>query len=53
MPHVSCNRLDPASKDNMSAKMGIDATSVPGQKEMRVTLPDEVTEQAKDLLGSI
>ena len=52
VPHVICNRLDPSSKDNMSAKMGIDATSVPGHKELRVTLPEQTTEQAKELLGN-
>lgn len=50
VPHVICNCLDPSSKDNMSAKMGIDATSIPGQREQRVTLPAKVTAYAKELL---
>jgi 2,5-furandicarboxylate decarboxylase 1 len=47
---VLCNRLDPSSSDGVSAKMGIDATSEPGHREQRTTLPPEVLAQAKKLI---
>lgn len=50
VPHVLCNRLDPSSVDGMSAKMGIDATSEPGKREMRVTLPEQAKARAAELL---
>ena len=51
VPHVLCNRLDSSSVDGMSAKMGIDATSEPGKREMRVTLPDQARARAAELLN--
>lgn len=51
VPHVICNRLDPSSVDGMSAKMGIDATSGPGERAQRVTLPSEIRQRAAELLN--
>ena len=50
VPHVLCNRLDPSSVDGMSAKMGVDATSEPGQREVRVSLPLQARLRAEQLL---
>ena len=50
VPHVLCNRLDPSSVDGMSDKMCIDATSDPGEKTQRVTLPENVRARAAELL---
>ena len=46
---VTCNRLDPSSKDGLAAKMGLDATSK-GQENQVVALPAESMRLAKQLL---
>ena len=51
VPRVVCNRLDPSCVDGMSDKMCIDATSAPGERERRVTLPEAVRARAADLLN--
>ena len=51
VPRVLCNRLDPSSVDGMSDKMCIDATSDPGEKSQRVTLPAAVKARAAELLN--
>lgn len=51
VPRVLCNRLDPSSTDGMSDKMCIDATSGPGERQQRVTLPDAAKARAADLLS--
>lgn len=51
VPRVLCNRLDPSSVDGMSDKMCIDATSDPGEKSRRVTLPPAVRARAAELLN--
>lgn len=50
VPGVLCNRLDPSSRDGMSAKMGIDATGKADSESKRVTLPDSVRRRARELL---
>jgi len=50
VPHAFCNRLDPSSKDGMSAKLALDATVPPGWVSERTSLPDEAVEWAKKLL---
>ena len=52
VPGVLCNRLDPSSREGMSAKMGIDATGQVGQQEMRVSLPESVCSKARELLNA-
>ena len=51
VPEVLCNRLDPSSRDGMSAKMGIDATAKNNQEASRVTLPEEIQNKAKRILS--
>lgn len=51
VPRVLCNRLDPSSVDGMSDKMCIDATSEPGRRAQRVTLPAAVKARAAELLN--
>lgn len=50
VPRVVCNRLDPSSVDGMSDKLCIDATSDPGERESRVTLPEAARARAAELL---
>lgn len=51
VPDVLCNRLDPSSREGMSAKMCIDATKPDGWEADRVTLPDDILKQADELIG--
>lgn len=53
VPKVICNRLDPSSKEGMSAKMCIDATSDPENKIRRVTVPGEVDKKAWDIINGL
>jgi UbiD family decarboxylase len=51
VPHAFCNRLDPSSRDGMSAKLALDATVPPGWTSERTSLPAPAVEWAKALLG--
>src|SRR5438874_12276340 len=51
VPHAFCNRLDPSSKDGMSAKMALDATVPPGWVSERTSLPPDAVDWAKALLA--
>lgn len=51
VPRVLCNRLDPSSVEGMSDKMCIDATSGPGERQQRVTLPSAARARARELLN--
>lgn len=53
VPDVLCNRLDPSSRDGVSAKMGIDATGEPGSEARRVTLPADTCRRAEELLKNL
>ncbi len=50
VPDVLCNRLDPSSRDGVSAKMGIDATGAAGSEAQRVSLPEDICQMARELL---
>ena len=52
VPKVICNKLDPSSVDGMSAKLGIDATEPLDWDVQRTTLPEEVQDSVKKLLGT-
>lgn len=51
VPRVFCNRLDPSSIGGMSSKMGIDATRAEGWDAVVCSLPQEVQEHVRRLLG--
>ena len=50
VPQVLCNRLDPSSRDGMSAKMGIDATGFGQAEAERAYVPEEAVREAERLL---
>jgi 2,5-furandicarboxylate decarboxylase 1 len=51
VPNVFCNRLDPSSREGMSAKLALDATA-PLQWDMeRAVLPPDAVRRAAELLG--
>jgi UbiD family decarboxylase len=51
VPDAFCNRLDPSSKDGMSAKIALDATVPPGWVSERTSLPAAAVEWARALLA--
>lgn len=53
VPKVFCNRLDPSAKDGMSAKLGIDATAPLNWKVEQTSIPQQVQEEAYNLLKKV
>lgn len=51
VPDVLCNRLDPSSRDGMSAKLALDATAPLKSENERATLPPEAIAWARGLLA--
>jgi 2,5-furandicarboxylate decarboxylase 1 len=50
VPDVLCNRLDPSSRDGMSAKLALDATAPLKSDAERATVPSEAMAWARRLL---
>jgi 2,5-furandicarboxylate decarboxylase 1 len=50
VPDVFCNRLDPSSRDGMSAKLGLDATAPLSWDVQRAVVPPAAAAWAKSLL---
>jgi UbiD family decarboxylase len=50
VPDVLCNRLDPSSRDGMSAKLALDATAPLKPEAIRANLPPEAIAWAKRVL---
>lgn len=53
IPKVICNRLDPSSKEGMSAKMGIDATKKNDWDAEKIKLPQTILEDAEKIIKEI
>lgn len=51
VPRVFCNRLDPSAVGGMSSKMAIDATRGEGWDAIVCSLPADVTESVRRLVG--
>jgi 2,5-furandicarboxylate decarboxylase 1 len=51
VPNVFCNRLDPSSRDGMSAKLALDATAPLDWDVERAVVPREATHRAAELLA--
>jgi 2,5-furandicarboxylate decarboxylase 1 len=51
VPDVFCNRLDPSSRDGMSAKVALDATAPLKWDVERAVLPQQAVEWAGALLA--
>jgi 2,5-furandicarboxylate decarboxylase 1 len=51
VPDVFCNRLDPSSRDGMSAKVALDATAPLKWDVERAVLPQQAVEWARALLA--
>jgi 2,5-furandicarboxylate decarboxylase 1 len=51
VPNVFCNRLDPSSRDGMSAKLALDATAPLVWDVERAVVPREAAREAAELLG--
>jgi 2,5-furandicarboxylate decarboxylase 1 len=50
VPDVFCNRLDPSSRDGMSAKLALDATAPLTWDVQRAVVPPAAADWAKSLL---
>jgi UbiD family decarboxylase len=50
VPNVLCNRLDPSSRDGVSAKLALDATAPLKPEAIRATVPPEAIAWAKRAL---
>ncbi|MBN9009604.1 MAG: UbiD family decarboxylase [Rhizobiales bacterium] len=50
VPDVLCNRLDPSSRDGMSAKLALDATAPMKPEATRARVPPEAVAWAKQIL---
>ena len=53
VPQVFCNRLDPSSRDGMSAKLALDATAPLKWDVERAVVPQDAARWASDLLARI
>ncbi len=53
VPNVFCNRLDPSSRDGMSAKLALDATAPLNWDVERAIVPRQAAEWASALLAQI
>jgi UbiD family decarboxylase len=53
VPQVFCNRLDPSSRDGMSAKLALDATAPLKWDVERAVVPRDAAMWASDLLARI
>ena len=51
VPDVFCNRLDPSSREGMSAKLALDATAPLVWDVERVVVPRDAARRAAELLG--
>ena len=51
VPNVFCNRLDPSSREGMSAKLALDATAPLQWDVERAVLPPDAVRRAAELLG--
>jgi UbiD family decarboxylase len=51
VPQVFCNRLDPSSRDGMSAKLALDATTPLNWDVERAVVPREAAAKAAELLA--
>jgi len=51
VPQVFCNRLDPSSRDGMSAKLALDATTPLKWDVERAVVPREAAAKATELLA--
>ena len=51
VPHAFCNRLDPSSRDGMSAKLALDATAPLAWDVERAVVPRAAAAQARELLA--
>ena len=52
MDDMTCNVLDPSSKDGLSSKMLIDATRPLDWEAVRCTIPDDVVRRVQKLLDA-
>jgi UbiD family decarboxylase len=53
VPNVFCNRLDPSSREGMSAKLALDATAPLQWDVERAALPPDAIRRAAELLGRV
>jgi 3-polyprenyl-4-hydroxybenzoate decarboxylase len=53
VPQVFCNRLDPSSRDGMSAKLALDATAPLTWDVERAVVPQDAAAQAAELLARL
>jgi UbiD family decarboxylase len=53
VPHVFCNRLDPSSRDGMSAKLALDATAPLTWDVERTSVPRDAAAWASELLARV
>jgi 2,5-furandicarboxylate decarboxylase 1 len=53
VPQVFCNRLDPSSRDGMSAKLALDATAPLTWDVERAVVPRDAATWASELLARI
>ena len=53
VPQVFCNRLDPSSRDGMSAKLALDATAPLTWDVERAVVPRHAATWASELLARI
>jgi 2,5-furandicarboxylate decarboxylase 1 len=53
VPQVFCNRLDPSSRDGMSAKLALDATAPLKWDVERAVVPPDAAKWASELLARI
>ena len=53
VPQVFCNRLDPSSRDGMSAKLALDATAPLTWDVERAVVPRDAATWAAELLARI
>jgi UbiD family decarboxylase len=53
VPQVFCNRLDPSSRDGMSAKLALDATAPLKWDVERAAVPRDAATWASDFLAQI
>jgi 2,5-furandicarboxylate decarboxylase 1 len=53
VPHAFCNRLDPSSRDGMSAKLALDATAPLKWDVERAVVPRDAAAWASELLARI
>jgi 2,5-furandicarboxylate decarboxylase 1 len=51
VPNVFCNRLDPSSRDGMSAKLALDATAPLNWDVQRAAVPPDAVAWAQSFLG--